>query len=147
MPAMLAAAWEDERARTGDVVDEIVYNEGMNTTEAPSAAPALYLVAELRVRDREKLLRYAAEVQPVMARFGGRILATSVAGHRGLEGAWQPGLLVIHHWRSERDFDAFWQSEDYAPIKQLRRESCDSRIVVFPASGVEKDPSADTGKG
>lgn len=99
-----------------------------------------YLIAELQVRDREKLLRYAAEVQPVMARYGGRILAVSAAGARVVEGDWNPGLLVIHEWRSQADFDAFWASEEYAPIRQLRHEACESRIVTFEGAA----PSAAT---
>lgn len=96
-----------------------------------AAGTPMFLVAELRVRDRDKLLRYAAEVQPLMARYGGQILATSAAGARVLEGDWEPDLLVVHRWRSQADFDAFWSSPEYEPIKQLRHEACDSRIAVF----------------
>jgi uncharacterized protein (DUF1330 family) len=97
------------------------------------ATPPMLLVAELRVRDREKLRRYAAEVVPLMARYGGRILATSAGGADVLEGDWEPGLVVVHQWRSRADFDAFWSSPEYAPIKKLRHEACDSRIAVFDA--------------
>jgi len=91
----------------------------------------MFLVAELRVRDREKLIRYATVVQPLMARHGGQILGVSAAGARVLEGDWEPDLLVLHRWRSEADFDAFWSSEEYQPVKRLRHEACDSRIAVF----------------
>jgi uncharacterized protein (DUF1330 family) len=90
----------------------------------------MLLVAELKVRDPEKLRRYAAEVQPVMARYGGRILGFS-ASPRVVEGDWEPGLLVVHSWEDEAGFDTFWESPEYAPIAELRREACESRIAVF----------------
>jgi uncharacterized protein (DUF1330 family) len=89
------------------------------------------LVAELIVRDRDKLVQYASEVQPIMARYGGRIMGVSLGGARVLEGDWKPQLLVVHEWRSQADFNAFWESEEYQPVKRLRHEACDSRIVTF----------------
>lgn len=91
----------------------------------------MYLVAELRVRDPELLTRYAQEVQPLMAQYGGRIIAISLPKARVLEGDWEPPLLVLHRWESEERFDEFWRSAEYQPIKRLRHESCDSRVVVF----------------
>jgi len=91
----------------------------------------MYLIAELDLRDPDKLLEYGRRVQPVMASHGGEIIAVSAAGARVVEGEWNPGLLILHRWRSAADFDAFWESDDYAPIKSLRHEACDARIVVF----------------
>jgi uncharacterized protein (DUF1330 family) len=93
----------------------------------------LLLVAELTVTDPKDMLRYATEVQPVMARYGGRIAGVSAAGAEVLEGDWRPQLIVVHTWRSRADFDAFWNSEEYEPLRQLRHSACDSRIAVFDA--------------
>lgn len=95
----------------------------------------LYLVADLTVRDPDKLRRYLGEVRPLMERAGGQILGFSAAGLRVLEGDWEPQLLVVHRWRSQADFDAFWTSAEYQPIKALRHEACDARIAVFEAAG------------
>jgi len=103
----------------------------VNASSSTAAESPVILVAELRVRDRDKLMRYAAEVQPLMARYGGHILATSAAGVRVLEGDWEPNLLVVHRWRSRAGFEAFWSSAEYQPVKQLRHEACESRIAVF----------------
>jgi len=51
----------------------------------------MYLIAELDVRDPEKLLEYGRQVQPLMASRGGEIIAISAAGARVVEGAWKPG--------------------------------------------------------
>jgi uncharacterized protein (DUF1330 family)/ketosteroid isomerase-like protein len=99
-------------------------------TEAQVPTPML-LVAELTVTDPEAMLRYASEVQPVMARYGGRIAGVSATGPEVLEGDWHPQLIVVHHWRSRADFQAFWTSEEYKPLRHLRHTACESRIVVF----------------
>jgi uncharacterized protein (DUF1330 family) len=99
-------------------------------SEKKAAVPML-LVAELTVTDPDAMLRYATEVQPVMARYGGRIVGVSATGAETLEGDWHPNLVVVHHWRSRADFDAFWSSEEYEPLRRLRHSACDSQIVIF----------------
>lgn len=119
-----------------DLVERVLYNLWAMSplAEPKETTDPMYLVAELTVHDREKLLRYAAAVQPIMARHGGRILGVSAGGARVVEGDWDPQLLVIHRWDSEAGFDAFWESPEYQPVKRLRHEACDSRIAVFGAA-------------
>ena len=66
-----------------------------------------------------------------MARYGGEIVGASLAGTRTLEGEPQTGLLIIHRWSSAAGAQGFWDSDEYAPLKRLRHEACDSRISVF----------------
>ena len=99
----------------------------------PKQQHPIYLVAELAVSDPEKLTEYAAKVQPVMRRYGGRIIAVSQPHVRVIEGDWQPDLLVIHRWQDSQHFDEFWNSAEYAPLKELRHQACDSRIVLLDA--------------
>lgn len=92
----------------------------------------MFLVAELTgIRDVDALRRYAAEVQPLMARHGGRIVAMSSRGEETIEGEPVTGIHAVHEWDSRDAFDAFWASPDYQPLKALRRSACDSRIVLF----------------
>lgn len=91
----------------------------------------MYLIAELEVRDPAKLAEYGRLVQPLMAARGGEILGVSLAGAEAREGEWEPGLLILHRWRSRDDFESFWSSAEYAPIRELRRQACDARIVTF----------------
>ena len=95
----------------------------------------MYLIAELsNVRDVGKLRRYAVEVEPLMRAYGGRIIAMSTRGAEVIEGAGEPALHAVHEWESRAGFEAFWRSAEYAPIRALRHDACDTRIVVFDAS-------------
>lgn len=105
---------------------------GMGPGAMPAPSPA-YLVAELEVHDAEAAARYAREVRPVMARYGGRILATSLRHARVIEGESRSSVLAVHRWTSQAAFDDFFASAEYEPLRRLRRRACSSRIVVFDA--------------
>ena len=62
------------------------------------------LVAKLTIRDCEKLLEYAQQVEALMARHGGGLLGASSPAVRALEGDWRPDVLVLQRWRSRDDF-------------------------------------------
>jgi uncharacterized protein (DUF1330 family) len=96
-----------------------------------------HLVAELKVRDPALLLEYGRRVQPVMRAAGGEIVATSASGFEVREGSWEPGLLIIHRWRSRAAFEEMWESETYKPIRQLRHDAAESRIVTFESEPPE----------
>ncbi len=96
-----------------------------------SAEVPFHLIAELDVHDPAKLVEYGRLVQPRMEAAGGEIVAVSAAGTQTREGEWNPSLLIIHRWRSRAAFEEMWNSEDYVPIRRLRHEAADSRIVTF----------------
>ncbi len=100
-------------------------------TPTATASTPMHLIAELEVRDWDKLAEYGRRVQPLMRAAGGEIVGTSARGTQVMEGDWDDALLIIHRWRSREAFDAFWQSPEYAPLLELRHEACDSRIVTF----------------
>jgi uncharacterized protein (DUF1330 family) len=91
----------------------------------------MHLIAQLTaISSPGDLRRYAVEVEPLMARHGGRIVAISSRSDV-VEGEPVEGIHVIHEWESRSAFDAFWTSPDYQPLKALRRGACDTRIVVL----------------
>jgi uncharacterized protein (DUF1330 family) len=96
-----------------------------------AGARPMYLVAELQVRDAAQLGQYAEFVQPLMARYGGRILAVSAGPADVIEGGRPPSVRVIHRWDSRAGFDAFYRSEEYRPLKAMRQRACESEIAVF----------------
>ena len=91
----------------------------------------MFMLADMKVRDLAALRRYATEVQPLMARHGGAILTISTSPPQAVEGDWRSDVVVIQRWRSAADFEEFWDSADYQPLKQLRHAACETRIVRF----------------
>jgi len=90
-----------------------------------------YVVAQLHVTDPEPLGRYAAAVMEVTERFGGRYLFAG-PGSTGLEGEPQPDAMAIIEFPSAADARRWYESADYAPLKELRQSSGSSVFVLTP---------------
>jgi uncharacterized protein (DUF1330 family) len=94
---------------------------------------AAYLIADIRVTDPEGYEEYRNRISAVIAFHGGKYV---VRGGRGvlLEGDGEPGRTVILEFPSMAKLRAFYDSSDYAALKDLRKRSATSRI--FAVEGV-----------
>jgi uncharacterized protein (DUF1330 family) len=90
---------------------------------------AVLVVAEIRsVRDPEELKTYQAGARTQIAKFGGKVVAR---GGRNTE-AEAFGMLLVQAWPSERAFLDWQESEEYRPLRDLRRRCADMRIAIVP---------------
>ena len=97
----------------------------------PEDGPIL-LIAQMRVRDARELARYGREVEPMMARYGGRIVGISVRDGEVVEtGVDGDELIAIHRWPSRQAFREFFASAEYQPLKELRHAAADTRITLY----------------
>jgi uncharacterized protein (DUF1330 family) len=90
-----------------------------------------YVVAQMHVTDPESLGRYAAGVKEVTERFGGRYLFAG-PGSSGLEGEPQPDAMAIIEFPSQADARRWYESAEYAPLKELRQSAGSSVFVLTP---------------
>jgi uncharacterized protein (DUF1330 family) len=94
-----------------------------------------FVIAErTQVLDAEKLQRYLDSVSPTIEHYGGRyhVVTGSV---EVLEGEWRPPALVIFEFPSRERALEWWSSQEYAPLKALRREAAGYNMVL--AEGLE----------
>jgi uncharacterized protein (DUF1330 family) len=91
---------------------------------------SVFVIAErVEVLDAAKLQQYLDAVSPTIERHGGRyhVVSESV---EVLEGGWRPPALVVFEFSSrERALD-WWGSDEYAPLKALRREAAVYNMVL-----------------
>ena len=90
---------------------------------------AVYIVVNVQVTDPARYAEYREKAPATIARYGGRYLA------RGgevdvLEGDWNPQRLVILEFESIKRVDEWYNSPEYAPLKQLRGEAAVTEFVV-----------------
>ncbi len=90
---------------------------------------AVYIVVNVQITDPARYAEYREKAPATIARYGGRYLA------RGgkvdvLEGDWNPQRLVILEFESMEQFKEWYDSPEYAPLKQLRREASVTEYVV-----------------
>ena len=89
-----------------------------------------YVLVDIEVKDRDGFARYVQEVAPMLARWGGRYLV------RGgdvdvLEGEWDHHTVVILEFPSRTIAEEFYQSEEYAPLLELRLDSTRSMLAIM----------------
>jgi uncharacterized protein (DUF1330 family) len=88
-----------------------------------------YIIVDVEITDPEAYERYKSAVPATLAAYGGKFL---VRGGRAetLEGGWEPGRLVVLEFESAERAKAWWSSDDYAGLKQLRQIASMTRMIV-----------------
>ena len=103
-------------------------------------ADAVYLVAQIQVKDYEQYMaEYAAPTLDLIQRFGGEVLAATPDA-RALEGDWYGNWTVILRFQSADAARSFMEAPEYAPLRQARVERLTEggNVAVVPAY----DPAA-----
>ncbi|TMQ25973.1 MAG: DUF1330 domain-containing protein [Deltaproteobacteria bacterium] len=91
---------------------------------------AVYVLAQLTVHDRARYGEYVRRFLPILARFGGRLLAADDAA-RVLEGSWDRHRVVLLEFASEEAFTAWSSSEAYREIAVDRLAGAEGPILLI----------------
>ncbi len=90
---------------------------------------AVYAVVNVRVADPDRYAEYRAKAPDTISHYGGKYLARGGAVEV-LEGSWDPKRLVILEFESMERFREWYNSPEYAPLKQLRDGAAATEFVV-----------------
>jgi uncharacterized protein (DUF1330 family) len=91
--------------------------------------PAYIIYERKQVLDQARYLEYVRAVGPTIARFGGDVI-TARKTPAVLEGTWAPASLVIIRFPSKGQARAWYDSPEYAPLKELRLASTTGNMVI-----------------
>jgi uncharacterized protein (DUF1330 family) len=94
----------------------------------------VYIVAQIRIHDRERYDVYAAAFMPVLVRYGGRLLAADEAP-AVLEGDWSGEKLNIIAFPDEEAARRWIESEDYRAIAADRLAASDGIVLLVQGFG------------
>lgn len=97
-----------------------------------------YAVAEMDITDQSWVPAYVKNVTPIVERYGGRYLARTshvekIAGERRL-----PQIFLIIEWPSKDAAEAFYQSDEYTPYLQSRKEGARNEFVLVAGEDITK---------
>jgi uncharacterized protein (DUF1330 family) len=94
-------------------------------------SPEVLVLVEVRaVHDPAELAAHQAEARKQMTQRGGVVIGRGGSSFEG-----DPvGPLVVQRWRSEADFRAWQESEEYKPLRERRKRSADLKIAIVPAT-------------
>jgi uncharacterized protein (DUF1330 family) len=89
-----------------------------------------YVIADVYgVRDQDALVEYRRRNTDAVANHGGRFIIRG-GEVETLEGSWEPLRMVVIEFPDAAAARAWWDSEEYAPLKRMRRDASDTNIVL-----------------
>ena len=95
-----------------------------------------YLIANVEVKDAEKIRSYLEGTPDILKKYTGRFLVRG--GEQWIaEGDWKPFRLVVVEFDSLDEAKEFWNSEEYAPLKAIRQSSAYTEMVFV--EGLSKE--------
>ena len=94
-----------------------------------------YVIADVReVRDRDALIEYRRRNTDAVAHHGGRFVVRGGEAEL-LDGTWDTLRMVVIEFPDTATARAWWESEEYAPLKQLLHDASDTNIVLVEGAG------------
>ena len=103
---------------------------------------AAYIIDLADVTDRERYGDYAKATPAVVAQFGGRFIARG-GRTRTLEGPTETRRTVILEFPTFEQAEAFYQSETYQRVKELRAGAANATFLLV--DGYTPPPGTVTG--
>jgi uncharacterized protein (DUF1330 family) len=91
---------------------------------------AAYIIADTKVHDAEGYERYKALARPIAESYGGNYLARGGELTVDDDDLWTPTRMVIIEFPDADAARAFMQSDEYAPVRELRHRYADSTVVL-----------------
>jgi uncharacterized protein (DUF1330 family) len=91
---------------------------------------AAYLIVDIKVNDPVRYEEYRKLVSPTLAAYDGRYLARG-GTVKVLEGDLSPNRTVVVEFPSAARALEWWDSDLYRPIRQIRYDSADSKMLLI----------------
>ncbi len=93
-----------------------------------------YLIYDVDIHDPAPYGEFMEKIKPLVESFGGKYLVRGGA-HEVLEGEWRPSRLVLFEFPDMDAARRLFTSDEYAPLKQLRRSCSTGHVVIV--EGIE----------
>jgi uncharacterized protein (DUF1330 family) len=81
---------------------------------------AAYMIVQITINDEQQWNKYRDAVVPLITKFGGKPLVRAGAVEL-LEGQHDGRLMTMIEFPSMEAIHQFWNSLEYAPVKEIRR--------------------------
>lgn len=90
----------------------------------------VYAIAQISIHDPATYHRYVVRFMPVLAHFGGTLLAADDRPDV-IEGEWNREKVILLRFPDRAGFDAWAQSPQYQEISRDRLAATDGEVIVI----------------
>ena len=91
---------------------------------------AAYISIDMTPHDPDAIAEYERNVQPILAGYGGRVIARD-ENPIIAEGTREPRLAVLIRFADKTAFRRFYESDEYAPWKAFRQRNATEDALVL----------------
>lgn len=88
-----------------------------------------YLIANVEIKDFEKIKDYMAATPAALKKYSGRFLIRGGA-IAVMEGNWEPKRLVVVEFDTLEKAQEFYHSKDYEPLIALRKAAAHTDLIL-----------------
>lgn len=89
-----------------------------------------YLVANIKINDEDEYQKYVDNVDEVFSKYKGKYLAVDNSP-KLIEGKWKYTRAVIIEFKTESDFNNWYNSKDYQEILKHRLNGADCDTILI----------------
>jgi uncharacterized protein (DUF1330 family) len=90
----------------------------------------VYAIAQISIHDRATYYRYATRFMPVLAHFGGTLLAADERPEV-IEGEWSHDKVILLRFPDREKFDAWAKSPQYEEISRDRLAATRGEVILI----------------
>ena len=89
-----------------------------------------YFVANIKIQDQKEYQKYLEKADAVFSKYNGKYIAVDSSPLR-IEGKWDYSKSVIIEFKTKKDFEDWYFSEEYQKILKFRLNAanCDSILI------------------
>jgi len=91
---------------------------------------AAYVIVDLEVTDPEGFREYQKRAGSTIEQYGGKYLVRG-GTYETLEGDWHPHRLVILEFASVEQAKRWYNSDEYAPVKDIRLKTANTQGILI----------------
>lgn len=89
-----------------------------------------YIIGDVEVENEEGYRDYTSRTPASIAKFGGEFIVRG-GNPAELEGGWSPSRVVVLRFPDRASAQAWYDSDDYQPLKALRHKNSTGRLIIL----------------
>jgi uncharacterized protein (DUF1330 family) len=88
-----------------------------------------YFVLQIEWVSAEARKSYIEQLGNMIEKRGGNFIVAST-DYKVVEGSWRPGLFIVIRFPTMQDLSAWYDSEEYRPVRDLRLQNSRSDALI-----------------
>ncbi|WP_121354978.1 DUF1330 domain-containing protein [Flavisolibacter nicotianae] len=90
---------------------------------------AAYIIVEVEIHNPGEYEAYKKLTGPSLVKYSGKFIVRG-GQTETLEGAWEPGRIVVLEFPTKELAREWWSSPEYTPAKEIRQRNAATKMIL-----------------